>query len=147
MPLIRPREDECSGAACGERTPHLRLERLRLSVQAAANAVRTHLGEYEWLLAGEVLEPPEVSAYCNCVVQIQIEREEVEERQAKGFGTRVVHVRDQSPRRHLTNGLRQPGEERLDATPPVPAHERSRDLVPNREAEERGMPGTRLGLG
>ena len=59
-----------------------------LSVFAFANRVGARLGEQQRLVAGDVLQPRQVGAQLGLVVQVDVERAHVEEREVEELGRR-----------------------------------------------------------
>src|SRR4029079_2469363 len=75
------------------------------------------------------------------LLEVEVERDEVEERQSQVLGRRVVDVGEERVGGLVAHGAGEAGEEALDAATAVPADERRRDLVADREAEEGGVAG------
>ena len=137
VPLRRPAEDEAPGAAGLEGLAHLPVEHFRLAQLAVAQAVDADLGQDERALAHQVLQARQVRRKIRPRLEVDVERREVEERELEVLRAWIAHVRDEPfrvLRLHLRAKIRQ---EALDATPAVPAHQRRRDLVADRVAEQR----------
>ena len=90
----------------------------RLAVDALAQAVGAQLGEHQRLLAGQVLEPREVAAELRRVLQVDVERDKVDERQPQVLGARVVDVGDERAGVLVAHRVAEPLEEPLDAARP-----------------------------
>ena len=147
VPLVGVGEDECARAAAGECGVDLGADHGRLLLASEAAAVGAQLGEQQRAVAGQVLEARDVAADAGGVVQVDVEREHVDERQPQVLGARVVHVGQQPAAVDLANLAAEPLEKPFHPVAAVPAHDRRRDLVSDRVAEERGVTSTALGLG
>ena len=75
------------------------------------------------------------------MLEVNVERNDVEKRQIQIFGGRIVRVGDDSLRVLVFRRATEAGDVFLNSVPTVPAHYRGRDLVANRVAEHGRMAG------
>ena len=141
VPLVGPGEDESPGAAGSEGRAHLPVQAVRLFLVAVAAAVQADLGHQQRLLAGQVLQPVEVGLQRLAAFQIDVEADDVDERQLQVLGRREVDVGDQRTRVLGLDRAHQPRQEGLDLLPAVPAHDGRRDLVAHGVTQHGGVPG------
>jgi hypothetical protein len=137
VPLVGPRINERTRCARRERGAHLPGEGLGLAQLAVAHAVEPDLGQHQRSIAGEVLEPGEVGLQPVAILEVDVEAVEVEERQLQVLGGGIVDVRDQRAGILLADERAQSLDVALDAAGADPAHDRRRDLVRDREREQR----------
>ena len=102
-----------------------------------ADAVGAGLGEEQRQRAGDVLQPRQVAPQVRLVVQVDVERADVEERQLEVLGGREVHVGEQAVGRRGLGLVVEFAQEALDARLAVPADDRRRDLVAERDHQHR----------
>ena len=74
---------------------HLPIERVRLRDRAVAPAVEADLGDEQRPIAGEVLQAREIGVELITRLEVDVEADEVEERQPQVLGRGVVDVRDE----------------------------------------------------
>ena len=98
-PFVGPGERDCAAGALGEGRSKLHRGQLGLPVEALADAVGARFGQQQRQVAGDVLQPRQVAAQLGFVVQVDVERADVEERQVEVFGRREVDVGEQGLRR------------------------------------------------
>src|SRR5438093_10653914 len=142
MPLVGPREDEDPGAAPREGGTNLAVERARLGLLAVAEAVQPDLAQDERTIADEVLQPRQVRVEPVFRLEVDVEADEVEERQLEVLRGRVVDVRHEAVRILLLDDPAQSLQVPRGASRAEPTDERRRDLVPQRPTEEGRMTGT-----
>ena len=87
-------------------------QELGLLQLAVPQRVHAQLAEHERLVADEVLQPEQVAAERLAVVQVDVERGEVEERQVEVLGRREVGVGDQPVRVGLLGDVGQSARNR-----------------------------------
>ena len=136
-PLVGPRERDRAARAFLERDAHVRRRDRGLPVLALANAVRARFREEQRLLSGDVLQPREVGAQIRLVVQVDVERADVEEREIEEFSRREVDVGEEAVRCRSLGVLVEAAQEPFDAHPAVPADDAWRNLVAEREHQHR----------
>ena len=98
VPLVGPGEDEHARAAGGEGGAHLPVERARLGAFGVAQRVEADLGDEQRAVARDVLEPGQVRLELRARLEVDVEADEVEERQLEVLGGRVVDVGDERVR-------------------------------------------------
>ena len=79
-------------------------------------------------------------------LEVDVERDEVEERKVQVLRRRIVDVRDEPVGVLVPDRVVKPLEVALDLAAPEPASHRRRDLVAEPVCEQRGMPGDRAHL-
>ena len=141
VPLVRPREDEGAGAARGESRRQLPGERIGLRLVAVSQAVEPQLGDDERAIAREGLQPCQVGLELLFRFEEDVEADEIEERELEVFGRGIVDVRDEGVGIFLRRHAVELFQELLDSPAPVPAHDRSRDLVADRIGEHGRVAG------
>ena len=92
-------------------------------------AVEPDLAHDQRAFAREVLQPREVRGEPFAGLQVDVERQEVDEPEIEILGRRVVHVGDQRPGILGAHRAHDAAQERLDLPAAEPAHDRRRDLV------------------
>ncbi len=136
VPLIRPGEHEHAGAPGREGRAHLPVEGPGLDVFAVAQAVKPELAHHERAVAGEVLQPGEIGVEALLRLEIDVEAQQIQERQPEVFRGGVIHVGDQPVRVSLLHHAIQPLEIALHLPTAQPACHRSRDLIAERVTQE-----------
>src|SRR5262249_34219807 len=86
VPLVCPGEDEGSDTPSRERAPDLPGQCACLFMQAMPTAVESDLGQQQRSLAGKVLKACQVRVEQLRRLEVDIERDEVQERQVEVFG-------------------------------------------------------------
>ncbi len=147
IPLVRPGEHEHSGTAGCERGADLPVERARLHLVAVAQAVEPELAHHQRAVAGEVLEPGDVAVESFLRFEVDVEAQQVQERQPQVFGGGVVYVGHQAVRVFVFHDAVHPLEIAFHLPAAQPAGHRSRDLVAERVAQQGRMTGARAHLG
>src|SRR5919197_960579 len=87
------------------------------------------------------MESREISLETVTLLEVDVEREEVEERKIEVFRRRIVDVGDQPARIGVLDGFVKALEVALDRSPAEPPGERRLDLVAERVAKDRRMAG------
>jgi hypothetical protein len=141
VPLVGPGEDERARAARAHRGGDLPLEDGRLLVLAVAAAVEADLRHHERLVAGLVVQAREVGLERVPVLEVDVEGVEVDERELEVLRRREVDVGDQPAGVLVLRRAVQALEEPLRAPAPVPAGDRSGDLVADRVRQDRRVAG------
>src|SRR6478752_3641495 len=95
-------------------------EELSLLHFTVPEAIHTDFAEQQRLVADEVLQPKQVPAKCLAIVEIDIERCEIDERQVQVLGGRKVGIGDQPVWIDLLHDIGQLRQESLDRSPPMP---------------------------
>ncbi len=103
--------------------------------------VQPELGHHQRALAGEVLEPMHVRGQTLRIFEVDVEADEVQEVGPEVLGGRVVHVRRERPGVLRPRRADEAMQEPLDGGRAVPAHDGCGDLVADRVAQHRGVPG------
>ena len=141
VPLVGPAEHEAPRRAGGERGAHLPAQRSGLRRHAVPPTVEPDLRHDQGTVAGEVLKAREIRRQAPRRLEIHVEADQVDEGQLEVFGGRIVDVGDQRGGILGPGHVTEPRQELLHAAATVPAHDWGRDLVPDRVAEDGGMPG------
>ena len=87
------------------------------------------------------MEPCEVSLEAVSLLEVDVEREQVEKRQIQVLRRRVVDVGDETAGILVLHGFVEALEVALDRSPAKPAGERRLDLVAERVAQDRRVAG------
>src|SRR5204862_6947439 len=124
-------------ATGGESRAHLPVETLGLPVEPVAPAVESDFGHQQRLFAGEVLQPIEIALEPLARLQINVEAEKIEERQAQVLRRRKIDVGNERARILLLHDAIKSLDKALDAAPAVPANDRRRYLVAHGVAKQR----------
>ncbi len=140
-PLVGPREGHGAGRAFGKRRAQVHGGDPRLALEALADAVGPGLGQEQRLLAGHVLQAPEVGAQVGFAVQVDVEGAHVEAAHVEVLGRREVHVGHERVRRHGLDVVVELPQEAFDAGVAVPAHDRRRNLVAHGQHQRGRMRG------
>ena len=138
-PLVGPRVRHDAARAFFERGADVHRRDLGLSRFAFADRIGACLGEEQRFVSRDVLQPRQVRAQLRLAVQVHVESTEIEERQVEKLRRRKVHVGEQALGRRALRVLIERAQVVLDAHAAVPAHDAGRDLVSQREGEERRM--------
>ena len=80
MPLVGPREDECTRTAPAEDAGDLRAQGTRLHVLSVAQRVDPHLRHHQGAVAGDVVQAGDVRLQVPGRLQVEVEADEVEAR-------------------------------------------------------------------
>jgi hypothetical protein len=140
-PLVRPGEDEGAGAAGRVSRSELPPEHPGLNVLTVPAAVETELRDQKRAVPGDVMETGEVGLQRLVRFEVDVEADDVEERQLEVLGRRVVHVRDDRLAVDLFHRRTESLDVALDLPTPVPTDDRGRNLVADGVAEQRRMAG------
>ncbi len=140
-PLVGPRERDRAAGAFLERRADVHRGDVGLSLFALAHAVGARFGEQQRLVAGDVLQPRQIGAQLRLAMQVDVEGADVEEREIEKFGRRKVDVGEQAVGRRGLGVLIECAQKALDADAAVPAHDARRNLVAEREGQDRRMVG------
>ena len=116
------------------------------SIFAVPQRVHAQLAEHQRLVADQVLQPEQVAAERLPVVQVDVERGEVEERQVEVLGRRDSWRRSPGSGIGLPDHVMQLGQEPLDPARPVPADDVGRDLVADAVGQHASMVAARTAL-
>ena len=138
-PLVREREGEGAGRAQRERRPHLPGERRRLLLRPLAAGVHAEFGQHERPVAGQRVQPIEISDEVFLAMQIDVEREEIGEVGFEIFGGREIRVADEPLGIAALDDLHQLAQEGGDAPGAVPADDVRGDLVADQQRGHRRM--------
>ena len=147
VPFVGPCEHKGSGAAGSKGRPDLPIQRGGLSLFGMPVAVQPDLGHEERTLPGDVLQPGEVSLQLRLRLEIDVEANQVDERQLQVFGRGVIDVRHEAGGVLVLCGPVQPLDPTLYTASSVPANDRGRDLIANRVAKDGRMTGARAHSG
>src|SRR3712207_2233026 len=143
VPLVSPGKNQGAGAAGRECGPHLPRENARLAVLAVSKAVQPNLGQNHRPIACNVLEASEVGLKTLLLLKVDVKGNKVDERQLQIFSGRIVHISNEALGILGFRGAVELLENTLDATPAVPAHDGSRDLVADHVGEYSRVTDTR----
>ena len=138
-PFVGPRERNGAARALGKRGANLHGGQLGLSVVPFTNAVGAGLGDEQRQITGHMLKPRQVFPEVQLVVQVDVERADIEKGQLEIFGGRKVHVGEQAVRRKGLAFVIQLAQESFDPRLSVPSHDRRGNLVAQGEHQHRGM--------
>jgi hypothetical protein len=108
---------------------------------AVAQAVEPQLTHDERTITGERVQPCQIGDEPLARLEVDVETEEIEERKFQVFRRRIVDVRHQRRRILALHGVVELVQEARDGARTVPPDDRRRDLVADREGEQRGMIG------
>ena len=128
-PFVGPRIRDRPAGALAEGGAHLHGGEFGLSVQSLADAVGAGLGDEQRQRPGDVLQPRQVTPQLRLVVQVDVERAHVEERQLEVLGGREVDVGEQDVGRRGLGLVVQFAQEALDPALAVPADDGRWNLV------------------
>ena len=145
-PLVRPGEHDDAGAAGGKGRPHLPVDHLSLESLAIPEGVEADLAHENRPVAGDAVQPRQVGFEAIPGLEVDVERQQVEERQLEVLRRGVVHVRDGTSGVLVLHCRVEAFEVSLDLPATQPAGDRRRDLVPEAVAEQGGMAGDRAHL-
>src|SRR2546422_3333306 len=93
VPLVGPREHEHAATPGGERRSHLPVERARLATLAVAQGVQAQLAHEERPVPSDVLQARQVRLEAVLRLEVDVEADEVEERQPEVLGRGIVEDR------------------------------------------------------
>ena len=114
VPRVRPGEHERACAPGRVTGLELPAQRSRLLLLAVAATVEADLRHQQWPVIGEVLQATEVGLEILPALEIDVEREEVEARQAQILRRGVVDVGDQCTRVLIPRSAAQASKEAFD---------------------------------
>ena len=102
-----------------------------------ATTIQTDLRHHQWAIVSEVLKPRQIGVQALLSFQVNIEADEIEEREFQIFGGRIVNITEETFGifcfRSAVNGF----EKALNTARATPTHDRSGDFVAYRVAENR----------
>ncbi len=116
VPLVGPGEGERAGHAAGEDAAELRLQAAGLAGLAVAQAVEADLAHEQRAVTGDVVQPGQIGGQPLARFEVDVEADDVEERQLQVLRRRIVHVGDERAGIDLLGRL----------APPSPAARRRR---------------------
>ena len=101
VPVIRPGKDEASGHAHQSGFAQMADQELGLLRLTVPQRIHTELAENKRSVADEILQPEKVAAKCFWVMQVDIERNKIQERQLQVLGGRIAGITDERVRVRL----------------------------------------------
>src|SRR5439155_21700419 len=120
-PTLGPAEPQLAATAGGECRANLPVERARLTTLAVAQGVEAQLAHEERPVPGDVLQARQVRLEALLRLEIDVEADEIEEREPEVFGRGVVDVRHQPLGVFLLDDPVEPLEVTLDLAAAKPA--------------------------
>src|SRR5208283_5516362 len=96
---------------------------------ALANRIHAGFAEHQRQLAGLSHQMGQVTAEVCLVMQINVERNEIEKTQIKIFGRRIVRIGEKRAGIDLFSEVTEFGEKAADGARPMPAHDIRSNLV------------------
>src|SRR2546421_6038052 len=94
VPLVGPGKHKSACAAGGKGGAHLPVERARLGLGALAAAVQSNLGQNQRSVARQVVQPRQVGGEGLLRLQVDVETNEIDERELQILGGGIVDVGD-----------------------------------------------------
>jgi hypothetical protein len=138
-PFVGPRKRKHAAEPLFERGADVHRRDIGLPLFAFADAVGAGFRQQQRLVAGDMLQPREVGAQLRLAMQVDVERTDIEERKVEEFGGREVHVGEQRLRHRRLRVFVELVEKPFDSDPSVPAHDARRNLVAERDRQQRRM--------
>src|SRR6266849_4240064 len=110
---------------------YLPVQEIGLPVPSMAKTAHPQLGEDQWQLARHVLEPRQVHAEVAALVQVDVEGENVNEREFQVFGGGEIGVGDKALGVLLLSDVIELPQKGFHFSRAMPPNDRGRDLLPH----------------